>query len=319
MIRACGLEDSVDPFRDTDKLTTVRMVELVHEHMSPTVEVDYVSGMRNLESVSPIPRWCLFTGSGIGSRMLEALSTVLKSRYGIDVVFDDVLMAEKHEGKQIWIEDQFDPSFLCPDVKDLVQVSAKNITMEDAPQTLIPYGMVGDGGITCTSRSSCNRNRSLNKDCVQQGREATGEAWQAVESAVVKHDTEVLLTECTNDLDKHGELPGITDAEFICERLMAHSFWVHKEEINPTDFGSRAPRPRLYWAAIRGLMAPHPTVTLFYRKVLNALKVSVPYLDFNAFLTFDLEQRQNEACYVVFHRTNFRTIQCCQWPDDRSL
>ena len=56
-----------------------------HEAMSPAVEVEYVQGIRNLQAISPIPRWSLYAGSGAAKIYLDALVWVWDKKYDIKV------------------------------------------------------------------------------------------------------------------------------------------------------------------------------------------------------------------------------------------
>lgn len=47
-----------------------------HRNMSPETEVAFVFAIRRLAGISPIPRWALFTGSGVASAFFRTLSEV---------------------------------------------------------------------------------------------------------------------------------------------------------------------------------------------------------------------------------------------------
>ena len=80
--------------------------------MGPDIEIDFLNAMRRFATIVPdgvATRLSLFAGSGVGTRIYEALEVVLQSHLGIQVAFDSCLCAEHKEEKQAHLIDQFSP------------------------------------------------------------------------------------------------------------------------------------------------------------------------------------------------------------------
>ena len=123
--------------------------------MSGEMEMEFLHAIRDLESISPIPRWSLCAGSGVARLFFDVLSDVWASRYNVNVQFRAALYCEINPKKQSFINWQHEPTWLVSDMKELAADSALNInSMEEAQsREILPYVVSLDCGVIYISRT----------------------------------------------------------------------------------------------------------------------------------------------------------------------
>lgn len=217
--------------------------------MPSDMEVMFLESMQRIAVASPITRWSLCAGCGIGSRFYTALSAVLKGMYALSIDFGAVLYSELHPDKAEFLTVQHDVPLLVSNMDHLKGFDATD--HRDGNTRILPNAIGFDAGFPCVSRTpqSCNRARNIN--CVQEARERTGEGWAMVHAALKAHCPQFAVFENVKELGHKVADDRASDAEYICEQLAADGFWAWSDVLEAEDFGSYGPRTRMYWCAIR--------------------------------------------------------------------
>lgn len=211
---------------------------------------------------------------------------------------DSVLLAERHVAKQAHLLALVRPQYLIADVKELASDSASNLTQGGEIQ-LLPFCFFMDGGFPCTSRSPLSSSRAANVNCVQEGREATGEGFRMLWDAIRKHNPQIVNLECVSQLQQTSDgLP--SDSDWILQQFRAQGYWAHAEVISAEEFGGPGPRTRLYWTAMRGLDGDEQEIKHFFNQVLMSCKEhgQVDPID-RKFITACRETRKQEASAML--------------------
>ena len=243
--------------------------------MGPDIEIDFLNAMRRFATIVPdgvATRWSLFAGSGVGTRIYEALEVVLQSHLGIQVAFDSCLCAEHKEEKQAHLIDQFSPRFLISEVGHLRGPSAKNLARGGAVE-LLPYCFILDGGPPCTSRTPLSSRRSSNLNCVQEAREATGVGFSDVLAVTKEHWPQMISLECVKELNQEsGDQAAQSDSDWVISQLRSAGYWAHTDTMDAVEFGSYPARVRTYWSGLMNLKGKPQDISHFFNRVLVACK-----------------------------------------------
>ena len=236
-------------------------------------ELEFVSAIRNLSTVTPIQRWSLFGGSGVGGKFFARLSAVLADMYDIHVAFPPCVIAEHENDKRMFLHDQSGCGFIVDKVSELASESAMNTLDPTGESTLLPFCRAIDGGFPCKARSSLNNNRKANLHCVRQQRASTGEGFAETLEVVLRHVPDMVLLECVTELQESGD-DGESDAEYIVNAFRQHNYWALCVQVDARDWGSFVSRIRAYWPALGELKdAPSEDITFFFTKIMNSLKL----------------------------------------------
>ena len=276
-----------------------RTIAIWHQQMTPEAELMYLEGIRQVEQLSPLPRWALFAGCGIASKFWSAYSVVLRGLYGIHIEFPIVLYSEKDTAKRRFLNAHLPASaFVSTDVMHLPHADAAFNERIDRSE-LLPHGQILDAGVPCHSRTSLSCNSSKNKNCVQEGREATGEGFVATCQTSFRHGMNMVSCECVTLLGQKDpdDKDAKSDKEFIVDEFRKQKFWSHAEDLDAEEWGSYPARSRSYWAALRGLVGTHAEITHFFKTVHNSFKVKMP-MPTSYFITLDEKQRREEAATI---------------------
>lgn len=261
--------------------------------MGSATEVDYCLSLRRLCSVSPdISKWSLFGGTCISSKFIEALVDVWANRYGLHFNYRSSVVAECMPEKQDFIRHQVKPYILVSDVAQLNADVATNLMT--GSQSLLPYCMLMDGGVPCTSRTPLSSKSSQNANCVQMEQEATGRGFRDLCAAVAKHWPVAIVLECVVQLSqKVGSQQ--SDAEWMCQKLRSMGYWCHTDSVQASEWGAPGPRERQYWCALRTVGGNHQDISHYFNTVLTSFKQPCPMWPLESYFTLDDTKRAEEA------------------------
>ena len=94
---------------------------LYHCHCALPIdlEVEFMSAVRNLASISPISRWSLCSGTGLSTHVMSALTTVWSVLYNLKCEFVCTLYAEKDARKRDMLDSQHLVDFMSDNIKHL--------------------------------------------------------------------------------------------------------------------------------------------------------------------------------------------------------
>ena len=285
------------------RLTLKDVIALMHQRQGPTVQQEYLQGVRNLQYCSPLEQWSLFGGCGLASHVLAAIGAVWKDMFNIDVKFLHAVVAERAAEKQRHLHREIGHPIMTATVKELEGTLVNNLVDEDGnlgskPQrkSLLGSPKVLDGGVPCTSRTSLSCHAAANLNCVQKGTEATGLGFAETMTVSTTHWPDVVALECSDKLeqkDKSDE-EAISDAEHVVDTYRKAGFWAVKHMMDAREWGSLPARWRLYWGALlRPPPDASPQMTLYFFRVLNSFKMSC--LSHRQYLTLDDDQRLKES------------------------
>lgn len=91
------------------------LVHSWHDAMGASQEVVFCHALKRLETLFPskqIPKWSVFAGTGICTKVAHALVKVWKARYDVHIEVGGVLYCENNPAKQQWLRSQFQPQVL---------------------------------------------------------------------------------------------------------------------------------------------------------------------------------------------------------------
>lgn len=221
--------------------------------------------------------------------------------YSLHIDFHTTLMCELSEEKRSFLIRQHRPDFMVRDMHELALDDAYNVVsaLDKSDREVVPHVVGLDVGIPCVSRTPQSSARAANVNCVQQKRAATGEGWSAAWAAVVRHNPSWVIVECVKELgQKCGDGP--SDSEYILAELASKGYWGHCETLNAKDYGSAAPRIRMYWAGIQ--MPPEvdrQQCDVFFTQVLSGLRLK-SQIPVDRFVTLSDDKRKAEAASIGF-------------------
>ena len=296
--------------------------------MSAEMQIKFVGAMRRTEALLPaqgFSKWSLFAGTGISTRVTQALASVLLNKYNMVFSFHDSLYCEIAPAKQKFILQQHDPKVLVQDVNLLDADSAPNVINKQSQ--LLPFCFALDAGIPCTSRTPLSSKSSANMNCVQDEREATGLGFSATKKCIQRHWPTIVSMECVTQLGAKG-LDKPSDADWMCDSLREIGYWSDRRILQARDYGSYAPRERLYWAALLGIEGKQDEVSHFFNNMLTSMKTKPEdneTLRFNSFtLDKELRSREAEKLRLRTHASfGMRKNKVCQhevqWKADHKL
>ena len=156
------------------------MVEVIEEYhrMIPRVLLpDWANNLRQTLEVCSIDSelHCQSGCSGTDFWLLcnEALLAYWSENFGVECTgIKSVLAAESDPKKREFLKTHNPPAVLVGDVEHFSMNKVWDYHLD--AQSFLPMGMVTAGGISCTSRSKQNKNRSSNVGCVRNKTESTG-------------------------------------------------------------------------------------------------------------------------------------------------
>lgn len=114
--------------------TMQRVVASWHEALGTDIEIQYAHALQRLATLLPegrLPKWSLFAGTGLSSKICKALEAVWRNKYGVAITVDDALYCELNKAKQEFLREQHEPRFLVADANELAMDSAKNISIDE--------------------------------------------------------------------------------------------------------------------------------------------------------------------------------------------
>ncbi len=279
-----------------ERLNLVELVGEWHNQMSPEIEMEFLHAIRNLERLSPIPRWSLCAGCGVGRLFFDALSEVWLKRYEVRVEFRGALYCEINPKKQQFLCTHHPVSFLVSDMKELAKDTAANLNSQQDGQDeeVLPYVLALDCGVTCVSRTPLSGSAQSNMNCVQNGTAATGESFAMCMAAVAKHSPDMICLECVKELaQKSGDGDDQkSDAEFMVQKLTELGYWSQCVVTDAKDWGSFAARRRCYWVGLKGLQGDHSDIAAHFNSILRGTKLhkELPIETFISLYEDELEQ-----------------------------
>ena len=255
------------------------MIRLWLSRMSTATTLEFVEGIRQLEGISPVPRWGLFGGCCISSVFFRHLSPILKELYSIDIDFTTELVAEIDTERQAFICAQTPPEWLVGDVKQLDSESGFNLMATSKRPTLYPSTHMMDAGVPCVSVTPLSSAKVKNKGCVQKETASTGQGFKNTFAIVRRHKPKIITFECVQMTTTQTE-SGVSDQAWITEEMKAGADggWSHCESLDAHDFGSYASRVRPYWVTIPDIKSTdmYNEVTVYFRRLLNSFKIPEP-------------------------------------------
>ena len=179
-----------------------------------------------------------FAGTDMTVKVLKYLSAAYKLEYDIDLKFEHVWTSEMDVEKQEFIQNQVSPPALFPDFGDLSNSVAFDAV--SGKPIVIPYADILFGGFPCQSKSSLNKNKSLNAACIQDGTGTTGRGFASLLSYLDAAEPKAFFLE---------NVPGVrgnVEEEFIVQQLETRGYYVHIVVIQAANFGSAADRMRWF-------------------------------------------------------------------------
>ena len=220
------------------------------DRLLASLEVEFVGAIHRWASIlghEPMRRMSLAAGCEAKVHFDEAISRSLKTRYGVTVEFLHTLRAEIKQPKRKFLRQQFggDAGILVNDMAELHGHIAVDIADEMWPrQVLVPYVFSLATGIVCTSRTPLSGNMPRNLNCVQEGRDATGECTNMAFDAIDQHHVAEVSFECVKGLCQEVDAD-TSDAQWITDQLKARKFWAVHIVLNQLKWGASGKRIRL--------------------------------------------------------------------------
>ena len=187
-------------------------------------------------------------------------------------------MSENNNTKLLgWIARQHpDCELLIGDMAELQGHSVKNRLTPEASPVLVPSFWGLSTGFPCVSRTPQSSQTKQNKDCIQEERSTSGEAYKLVRETYKKHDVTMLDLENVIGLAQKSEKHALCDADWMLEKMIEDGFsWSLRQTVEKMDFGGFDPRERIYWLGLKHLRqsARKRDIDAFFLKVLYAMKL----------------------------------------------
>ena len=121
----------------------------------------------------------MFSGSDLLNWGLHCLQLLWAQRYDLHVEFEHVFSADKVPWKQDFLDAAWAPKLIFGDVVELSKKSWCGPEYKSGRELPVPPVQILVAGFECDSVSSLSRDRSRNKDCMEQGSEKTGRTGRA--------------------------------------------------------------------------------------------------------------------------------------------
>lgn len=272
----------------------------MHENMPSAVEVEYVAGLKALESHlggAEANVWKLFAGGAVTSKAAKEYYELLSDRYCIDLHMSTAVLAERDPWKLEALKVQHPEVPVIVKECDALATRSGIVHNEKTGRggCTLPSVFGYDGGIPCTSRTPLSCNSKENADCIQNETEAeTAKGWRAFFGGIKIHRPELGAAECVKQLLQPGVPGGKSYGHYMCEKLRELGFWAIVLEMQTFDYGAWIHRLRAWWAFAL-LSAPSAEVDAFFNTLLNHFKLSDAPFPACRFISFSAEQRAADA------------------------
>ena len=247
------------PCDDMAEESVLFWLNTLHGH----AETEFLSGVRRFVSLfghgqhGGYGTGC--SATDISRRCERAIFNIFERKLGLRVKLPAIVSCEKDPRKRQFLLLQHDVPLVISKLSELASPSkvcnVRNGQLELPGQLL--HLLVG---IPCISRTSLSSKCAQNMNCVQEGRSATGCAFEEVLEIVQSHWPTIVALECVRNLDqkKSGKQ---SDAQWICEQMRSQGYWSFYQVMDNADEGMiDAARSRLWWLSARGLRGSHLSV-----------------------------------------------------------
>lgn len=228
--------EQFDKLTASDKLDLRKGIENLHKEMA--------------NGAVPVATGC--SGTDLVLAALESLFDMWSSMFGIDLSVDHLYSCESKPFKQRFLQENFHPPHIFP---DLVEMKHKSVVNLEGHDVVIRTPFMWICGIECDSISSLNANRSGNFDCVAQEKESkTGITGKACMEYIAAHRPPTFLLECVRNLQVVGK-SGKSNLQLLQEFANNIGYLLLSKAMNAFEYGVPQQRDRAYLLGI--LIASH--------------------------------------------------------------
>ena len=187
------------------------------------------------------------SGTDLVLAALDTLFELWNGVFGVDLAVDHLYSSESKPMKQRFLQENFSPPHIFPDIGLLKHKSAVDL---DGRDVMIRTPLFWICGVECDSISALNSQRGENFDCVGQAKESrTGTTGRACMEYIAAHRPPIFLLECVRNLQTVGK-SGKSNLILLQELANAQGYLLLSKLMNCYDYGTPQQRDRSYLVGI---------------------------------------------------------------------